>query len=529
MADTPSLGHTKDTMSILDLLRDSQPENMQERAMAIVMQGEMAQENRELESRLIQVEESLLEVADAFDNIGWSPLTQEEVRELPLKTVKKAAEIARALNSLNPFIKRGIEARIGYIWGDGLEFKNLDPATEKQIKTNKKRVFSQQAYAELERVAATDGNVFRAISRGDDAIIRVPLDEIVGKITNPDNKEEVWYYKRQWTVRRTTLADGSEKKDDKILYYPSIEYAQYLEDTNKALPKRFSNVGVEQKYVMQHIAVNKQVGWTWGVPDIMPVIYYAKAYKEYLEDNASLVKAYSRIAWQIKAQSAGAANATAASMARPPERDPLTGEVRSAGATAVTGTMTEMVAQGTNGSSVDFSKGEPLAAAIASGLEVSLDVIISSSQSSGEASTLDLPTLKAMGTRQKLWEDSFVELFEFWGDDDVEVTWGQIAEDETHRRVQSIQLAREGGDLFREESRAETLKTLKIVPLKEGLPDDPAEVAFERAQQTAEAAAAAQPDSNVPAQGKGGAVGSVNSGKGQVKEATKKSMANQKK
>jgi len=476
---------------------------------------------RESDQRIMDLEESLLEVADAFDNIGWSGgLAQGDAVEMPLATVKNVAKIARAVEAVNPFVKKGVESRISYVWSGGVEFKNLEKTSKKLIESNRKRLFSPQAYEEQERALATDGNVFRAVSRSDKPIIRIPLDQIVGRVSNPDNQEEVWYYKREWETKRTLLDDGSEKVETKILYYPSMGYAKYLEDHNQGLPKRLAKFGVDQDYVVQHVAVNKQIGWSWGIPDIMPVIFFAKVYKEYLEDNVTLVKAYSRIAYQVQATSAGVANSAAAAYAKAPMRDPITGESLNIGGMAVTNTDTNLIPTALNASAVDFDSGEALAVAIAAGLQVSKTDVLPD----GTPGAMPVTTLKAMSSRQQVWGEAFAELFEFWDDKDVEVTWGQIDEDETHRRVQSVQLAYDGGLLFQQEARDETLKTLKMVPGEEsGLPVAPEIQAAEKAAETAQKVAESQP-AKVPGQGVNGAVGSINSGRGQVEAAAKKSM-----
>ena len=426
--------------------------------------------------------------------------------------------------AVNPFVKRGVEARVAYIWGNGVEFENLDDATEKAITKNRKSLFSSQAYAERERALATDGNLFTALHRDDFSAFRVPLAQIMGSISNPDNPEDVWFYKRQWKTKTKNANTEAEKEVENTLYYPSLSYARSLEDSGKSLPKRWGKIGVDQRYVIQHDSVNKQIGWRWGVPDVTAVLFLAKAYKEYLEDNITLVKAYSRIAMHIQAANKATANAASAQWTNTPVRDPITGEMSSTGGTVVTGAGTAINATGLAATQVDFSKGKSIAEGIAAGLEVSLDVILSNSSNSGEGSTLDLPTLRAMEFRQQLWTISFQELFEFWGDTDVKVTWRNIDEDETHRRIQSIQLAYDGGQLFQEESRKETLELLRIVPLKDGLPVAPSIVAAEKAAENAEKVA--ETTSVVPGQGRSGSVGSVNSGRGQVKAAVKKSMVN---
>jgi hypothetical protein len=329
------------------------------------------------------------------------------------------------------------------------------------------------------------------------------LDEIEGAVSNPLDAEEIWFYKRSYSVTKTNSQTGAVTTDNIVKYYASLGYYQKLVKQDKALPRRWNKIGVEQEFVVQHTTVNKQVGWRWGVPDIMPVIFWAKAYKEYLEDNAMLVKAYSRLAWQIKAGSAAGAQAAATQVMRAPTRDPYTGEVRDIGGTGISGLGGDIAALPATGSQVDFSKGSAMAAAIAAGLEVSLVVILSDSGNSNRAaeSSLDLPTLKAMESRQAIHTDRFLEIFEFWGADitpprggtkSIEeaktpgepagyaiITWPQIESDTTKDRIAALGTAVEEGILYKQEARKDALDVFGIAPFKpwDELPtmeDDPA-------------------------------------------------------
>lgn len=460
---------------------------------------------------LREAKEDMLKIADAFDGIGWAPLDTQEAREISLKTVKNVAKVCRGLYSLNPFVNRGVNARIGYIWGRGVTFDGVDGISE-QIEKNRKKLFNDTAYTELERVLATDGNSFTAlpidIADEERIAFRIPLDQIMGAVSNPDDTEEVWYFRREWSVKVTNTDTGRITEKTMVKYYVNMEYYQRLKKAGKNLPRRWRDAGVEQNFVVHHIAVNKQVGWRWGVPDIMPVVFWAKAYKEYLEDNATLVKAYSRIAWSIQAGSALGAQAAGAQVMTPPTRDPLTGELRYVGSTAITGPGTTATPVAATGSTVDFDKGSALAAAIASGLQVS-KVVITSDPGSGNratAETLDLPTLKAMESRQQLHTDRFLALFEYWGakvtpatenkdkkkeiqeakaDNQVSgpefalVTWPQIESDSTKDRIAALGTAVELGIIFKQEARKDALDTLGVAPYKpwDELPtleDDPA-------------------------------------------------------
>ena len=529
----------------------------------------LVEETAELRERVVDLEENLLAISDAFDNVGWSPLGEDEAKEIPLKTVKKISEVSRALYSMNPFVKRGVEARHSYVWGRGVQFDGTSGIDE-QIKNNRKKLFSPQAYQELEVALATDGNVFTALQIDDSqgaTAFRIPITQITGSVSNPDDAEEIWFYKREYSVQTTNSRTGRENKKQVIEYIASI---QYYKTHNEALPLNWNRIKIRQDVLMQHTAVNKQVGWRWGLPDITPVIFWAKAYKEYLEDNATLVKAYSRIAWQIKAGSAVGAQAAAMQVMTPPSRDPLTGERRDVGGTMIGGSGNTMTALPATGSQVDFSKGSALASAIASGLEVS-KVVITSDPGEGNratAETLDQPTLKAMESRQLIHTERFLEIFEFWGADiydssannakakDVQearadnggksgpdhviVTWPHISPDTTKDYIASLGTAVELGIIYKQEARKEALDTFGIAPYKawDDLPtmeDDPAaKEKFDQAQeqfqqqQDAQQKLAAASGSVVPGQGKSGGVSAKGGAMSTNNQARDSRAANQK-
>lgn len=463
--------------------------------------GATLQEVRELQ-------ESLLEISDRFDNIGWTPLeNSNDANELSLETVKKVAKLARAMNMMNPFVKRGVQARISYIWGKGVAFDGVETVA-KEMDLNRKRVFSPQAFEELERALATDGNVFTALSNDSKVRhgFRIPLDQISGAVSDKEDRETVIMYKRTWDEVTTTTA-GHTKTTEKIMYYPTIEYTQRRAAEGKSMHKTWRGNPVSADYVVHHMTVNKQVGWKWGLPDVMPVIFWARAYKEYLEDNALLVKAYSRLAWQYKSSSGTGQQAAASAIRRAPVRDNLTGELKDVGGAAVTGNGQEIIALPANGSSVNFENGSALAAAIASGLEVS-KVVITSDPGAGNrsaAETLDGPTRKAMETRQQLHVERFLDIFHFWGlkvselgegkpslseaneaqgaarknsgsgRDYVTVSFPPIDSDSTKDRIAALGTMMELYILHPEEVRKEALDVFGIPPYKpwDELPEKP--------------------------------------------------------
>lgn len=377
----------------------------------------------------------------ALDNVGYLPLGQDlQGEELDVDTIKDTADTLRALSVINPLVKRGISMRIQYIWGKGVQFKGIEE-TDKVFKNslNQRFMFSAEALAEAERCLATDGNFFiiasgklgRRSSAGDARLMRVPMKQITAIVTNPENPEEIWFYRRQWTETRTK-ADGTPDHKDRIAYYPSDLYKE------SKRPKTIATKPVVWDAVVIEHAVNKQVGWRWGVPDAMAVMFWAKAHKEFLEDSAKLVKAYSRFAFKATAPTPNSVRAVATKVGTPATRD-ANGNVQDVGATAVMSPGSNLQAIGRTSGSVDFSAGLPLAGYVAAGLEVPLTDLLSDSSLSNRsaAETLTASKLAAMVSRQKSWKLFFERLFAYWGKE-VEATFEEIEHENTVKRIQGV-------------------------------------------------------------------------------------------
>ena len=79
-------------MGLLDFLKNNDPSDLiSTKAENTYLMGRLT----DAEYRIEDLEESLLEVSDAFDNVGWAPLEADQVNEMSLSTVKNIAEVAR--------------------------------------------------------------------------------------------------------------------------------------------------------------------------------------------------------------------------------------------------------------------------------------------------------------------------------------------------------------------------------------------------------------------------------------------------
>lgn len=473
--------------------------------------AEVRDENTSLKEMATYLSESMADVQLALDNIGWKPLGEDlgELHEMPLASVKKHTSVTRALAVINPLIKRGLEVRGAYIWGNGIKLDGLaetDPFWKSP--NNQKYLLSNKAQLEMERCLGTDGNFFLLVTKKSgavkvDKVQRIPLSQITGTITDPDNPEDIWFYKREWSTV-TTLADSEKEQiTPNVVYYPAIDY----DEAANGRPTQFKSKRIEWGSRIAAHTANKQTGWKWGVPDLLAVIFWAKAHKEFLENQATLVKAYSRFAWKVAAPTAANARAASTKVGTAPTIDPLTGQPQGVGATAVTGQGTTISSVGRTGGSIDFKAGLPLAGYVAAGLSVPLNELTADAGEANRASaeTLSSSNEKVMKARQaehKMFYESIFAYLEM----NVKVSFPKIEEEAVYRQIQSIVSLLPVNVFSDKEMRALIIHALGIVdmdpdkvPTKEELGNLilQATMAAEAADKAAKAAAdakAAQPD-----------------------------------
>jgi len=399
--------------------------------------------NAALAGKVNELAESLADVQLALDNIGWRPLGEDaDMNELPLSAIKGYTQVTRALAVINPIIKRGLAVRHAYIWGNGIKLEGLEKQTAfVKSAVNQKYLLSDKAQEEMENCLATDGNFFLLVTKPgpkstNGSVARVPMRQITGTVSNPDNSEEIWFYRREWKTITTKATTLEEVEKENVEYYPAVDYD--AEEYGR-LPRQFKGKKVNQDSRIAAHSVNKQTGWKWGVPDLLSVIFWAKAHKEFLECQATLVKAYSRFAWKVATPTAANAKAAATKVGSAPSTDPLTGQPQSVGATAVTGMGSTISSVGRTGGSVDFEAGLPLAGYVAAGLNVPLNELTADAGNANRASaeTLGSSNEKVMRARQSEHVMFFESIFNYLGFE-VKVSFEKIEEEAVYRQIQSI-------------------------------------------------------------------------------------------
>jgi hypothetical protein len=363
-----------------------------------------------------------------FDEKGWSPINQFEASGMKLEDVKIIARHARRQSASNPILKRGAMLRSSYVFGHGFKMSSrnnpLPPRFQAIIDDpiNQKVLFSETAAKKNERALFTDGNFFVRYDKRTRRFSRVPLDEIAGWATDPDDPEMIRYYLREYD-RRQPVTDpyNSYTAETVKVWYP-VDYVE-------SPVSQINGIPVDRNMVIIDAKSNEETGTLWGLPDCLPALPWSWAYSEYLKDGSKMLKALSGIAWQVKTRTAkGGANISSKLINN-----------KEVAATAVTGSDIELNAMPRN-NSVDLATGRPLAAMAATAMEVSVEALLSGPGAEGGGGTqvLDQSTLNAAYARQGNWEDFFLRILRVVGVPDPSVTFNNIIVDPAYRTIQSL-------------------------------------------------------------------------------------------
>lgn len=464
-----------------------------------------------LQSENFELSESLANISMMLDDKGWSPTYETSNGGMSLGDIQLASKQLREMVVGNPLLKRGGKLRSSYVWSRGMGLPKMTAQMKNKVYSplSERYLFSPMAWEELESAAYTDGNIFILFDDKAKTPMRVAIDEITAVMTDPDNQEVIWAVRREWTNTALTSKPTKMVRWYYTDVYPNAKRPASVNVNGKAEP---ADIG---KTMFYH-GFNRQVGWTFGVPDALPVLAWAKLYREFLENGTIMTKALAQFAYKISARSRAGVTNAAAKVAI------ADGQVNRVGATAAMGSDVDLAPMPKAGSGYDFDAGKPIAAMIASGLEVSIVALLSDPGSSGAygtAQTLDTPTQKAMEARQQSWSLFYKRVLRYLGAAvDVEITWPSIETEPTHRMVQALAMAWETGTLNKEEYRQAILDILDITPVKPDAPEGimiPNNLNF-AASKTNDA----NPDSPsvVPSQGNSGSVGALSNGDNQLRD-----------
>jgi hypothetical protein len=396
----------------------------------------------EARGTIYDLEERLHGVDRMLDEKGWHPLYTHDSLDggLTLKQIQVASEQLRELVAANPVLKRALRARLTYVWGGGVEYgqwaANGTPTTMTQALRTKMRLpglrralFSNTAHTEFESAAFTDGNLFLLFGPND-SVQRLAMAQITADMRDPDDQETIWMFRREWD--RNPSGATPEQRQHSVAWYYTDAFTGKRATRVEVSPGKTEPV--DRTRTVLHHAFNAQLGWAYGIPDSMPVIAWLRLYREFLTNGFIMSRALAQIAFKMSSKTAAGGTRQSVEVALPGQ----------GGSAVAMGEGQDMSALATAGKGYDFASGEPLAAAVAAGIEVSVDTLLAK----GSATELDMDTRAAAEMRRLDWDDVYARIFDLLGAaKPLRSSWRDLPIEQVQRQMQAWTLARTSGAL----------------------------------------------------------------------------------
>lgn len=256
------------------------------------------------EDAMFAAKESIINRELASDDAGWETIGFENSdwnmdRSVLLAIVRRS----RLMFLMNPLIKRAVTVQELYVWGSGYTIKAQDKIVQGVLddffKATKNQKVIGDSWDEREREQRIDGNTFFVFFKnpmnGAARIRKIPLVEIEAIIFNPEDRQDVWYYKRR--------VPGASN----CILYPDIDY----NPTGK--PAKYKDDVVSWDNPVLHVKTGGLSEMSFGLPELYSALNWATAYKEFLSNFATIMKAFTRLAMKITGGKGKAGDAAAKS------------------------------------------------------------------------------------------------------------------------------------------------------------------------------------------------------------------------
>lgn len=386
------------------------------------------------------------------EDIGWLLQTGGTLRDQggpTLEQLHRFSDIATEMVVANPLIKRGVGLRTSYVWSKEPTYSNFTTGGKRGPKSaearfftnpiNRANAFGDEAHPQMETAVATEGCY---ILVGDDStkeVRPIPLKQIDGVITHPDYQSEIWAYVRKWDTY--DLVAGKTETKREVIYVDTFSGSR-----QPSFQIGRDTIAVARNKTIIDFWAQRQVGWTFGVPDTLAAIPWTQGYTELMQQGRVMTDALAKFAAKVTAKTQKGADKIGVKTSG-----------RGAGQMAAVGQGNELDIFSSAGKTYDFGGLRPWAAMVATSLEVSIVHLLSdpgaAGNSYGSASNLDLPTKRAMVSRQNAWAAFLTRVIKWGTGEDAVVTFPTLDEPDPYREAQTVVLGWQTGAFHPEEVR----------------------------------------------------------------------------
>ncbi len=255
------------------------------------------------------VKERLWDLELALEDRGWVRETTLAALEFSRFGVQRLISICRVYGIKNPIIKRIAEICELYVFGRGIEIRSDDDATNQVIQdflTRNDAEMGHNGLAQKERDVQTDGAQYFGLATdpvGNVRVIMVDPLEIMDVIVDPDDSAHPLFFRRQWNRAEINYAQLYQTPVYKQCWYPTLEMWNRTQRPDDPLPQEQSIGGIQINWdmpILRDSAGACPAKWRWPIPAVYAEIDWARAYKDALEDYATVRRTLARFALMVE-------------------------------------------------------------------------------------------------------------------------------------------------------------------------------------------------------------------------------------
>ncbi|MBU0598958.1 hypothetical protein KKF61_08310, partial [Patescibacteria group bacterium] len=284
-----------------------------------------------------------------------------------------------------------------YTFGSGMTWQTDEENAKKALDSfwdseNNKAVLSARGQRKSSDKLLVDGEVFFAIflgAHGEAKIRRIDPLEITEIITDPDDIEDVRFYRRDWADRQGKTQISIYRSTTNIKGEPALDsMGANVKQTDEALVYHLTNRTLGQR----------------GTPLLLPAHFYLKYNKKFIASRIAIMLALTRFGWRTEVK--GGQAAVDKIKAKTNE------QVVSAGSHLVEnlGSNTTPIKAETGASSA-YQDGRMIKLMIASAVGIPEQYFEDISIGNlATAKTVELPMMKQFRSLQKVWADAYQDI-----------------------------------------------------------------------------------------------------------------------
>lgn len=311
-----------------------------------------------------------------------------------------AVKLSRLYWTKDPLAKQAIRLWTDYTFGTGMTWSCEDQKASDALSAywnhkDNQPVLSSRGQRRSSNQLLVDGEIFFAMFLGKEVRVRLinPL-EIIEIITNPDDRDDERYYKREWSD-----AQGGFHTD----YYCS--HRNLKDKSCKDSAGKIIQATQDAQHVVVYHMADNTLGQR-GMPLLLPALDWIKQYRRFLASRVAIMLALARFAWKNKVQGGATAVATAKAVFNETEVPAGSVMVENMGSD-LQPIRTDTNARG----AYDDGRMLKLQVAAAVGIPEQYfgDISIGNLAT---AKTVELPMMKMFQSYQAIWSDAFKDMDE---------------------------------------------------------------------------------------------------------------------